>query len=259
MAWSAPPNTSFTVASLLVHRAQRDPARPLITYLRYADGNITERMELSAASLANGAAKAAGLLRDELDVQPGDVVDVDLPLHWQASVWIGALALTGAIARPWQIDSNTLTVIDTARVSDAPGTDVIGVSLAAFGMPCGRNLPNNVIEAAVAARAHPDTFAPFVWPAADDEALQLHGARYSNTQLLTAATLVVQETKLRPGGRLLVSRSDWTIGSLDAWLLLLAVPLVADAAVVLVDNGESPPLIDVSGEAITATYIDRRR
>ncbi|MFM7212897.1 MAG: TIGR03089 family protein, partial [Actinomycetota bacterium] len=63
---------------MLQARARRVPAAPLVTYYDLATG---ERIELSAASVENSVAKTAGLLRDELDVQPGDTVAVRLPLH----------------------------------------------------------------------------------------------------------------------------------------------------------------------------------
>jgi uncharacterized protein (TIGR03089 family) len=64
------------------------PASPLITYYDDADGS---RVELSAATAANWAAKTANWLTEELDVAPGDPVAVALPAHWQTfSILLGA-------------------------------------------------------------------------------------------------------------------------------------------------------------------------
>ena len=57
-----------------------DPAGPRITYYDDATG---ERIELSAVTLGNWAAKTANLLRDELGAGPGSRVAVLLPAHWQ--------------------------------------------------------------------------------------------------------------------------------------------------------------------------------
>ena len=67
----------------------RDPVGPRITYYDDASG---ERIELSAVTLANWAAKTANLLRDELGAGPDSRVAVLLPAHWQtAAVLLGDL------------------------------------------------------------------------------------------------------------------------------------------------------------------------
>ncbi|MTD14136.1 AMP-binding protein [Nakamurella sp. YIM 132087] len=60
---------------------QGDPHRPRLTVLG-ADG---ARTELSTASLANLAAKVAGLLRDEIGATEGDVAAVLLDRSWQTA------------------------------------------------------------------------------------------------------------------------------------------------------------------------------
>ena len=70
----------------LLDRALRaDPARPLLTFYDDATG---ERTELSVATFANWVAKTANLLRDDLAVEPGATLSLDLPPHWQAAVWL---------------------------------------------------------------------------------------------------------------------------------------------------------------------------
>ncbi len=65
-----------------------DPAGPRITYYDDATG---ERIELSAVTLANWAAKTANFLSDEFALVPGARVSVLLPAHWQtAAVLLGA-------------------------------------------------------------------------------------------------------------------------------------------------------------------------
>ncbi len=70
-----------------------DPVGPRITYYDDATG---ERIELSAVTLANWAAKTGNLLRDELGGGPASRVAVLLPAHWQTAAvlfgvwWIGA-------------------------------------------------------------------------------------------------------------------------------------------------------------------------
>lgn len=66
------------------------PDQPFVTVVS-PDG----RVELSGRTLANGVAKAANALRDVLDTEPGDSVDVDLGWTWQQSVWQGAAMVAG--------------------------------------------------------------------------------------------------------------------------------------------------------------------
>jgi uncharacterized protein (TIGR03089 family) len=69
-------------ADLLAATVRREPAAPLITYY---DDATAERVELSAATLANWVAKTGNLLQDEFDVGPGSTVAVSLPVHWQTA------------------------------------------------------------------------------------------------------------------------------------------------------------------------------
>ena len=72
---------------------KNDPAGPRVTFYDDATG---ERIELSALTLANWAAKTANLLRDEFGLEPGARVAVLLPAHWQSAAvllgcwWAGA-------------------------------------------------------------------------------------------------------------------------------------------------------------------------
>ena len=74
-----------------------DPGRPRITVYDDTDSPTRgERIELSARVLANWVAKAANLLRDDLDVGPGSVVLLDLPPHWRTLYWAFAAWSVGA-------------------------------------------------------------------------------------------------------------------------------------------------------------------
>jgi len=71
------------VAAALAARLRADGASPLVTFYDDATG---ERVELSAITLDNWVAKTANLLVDTLGLAPGDLVGVDLPVHWLAIV-----------------------------------------------------------------------------------------------------------------------------------------------------------------------------
>jgi uncharacterized protein (TIGR03089 family) len=134
-----------------------DPVGPRITYYDDATG---ERIELSAVTLANWAAKTGNLLRDELAAGPASRVAVLLPAHWQTAAvlfgvwWIGAeVVLDGSAADVADIALCTVDRIDDA---DATGAGEVAVlSLDPFGRPAPE-LPVGVTDYATAVRVHGD-------------------------------------------------------------------------------------------------------
>ena len=85
----APPilGTVLTFAAVLADRLRREPGRPLVTFYDDATG---ERVELSVTTYANWVAKAGSLLVDELGLERGDTLRIDLPPHWLTPVFLGA-------------------------------------------------------------------------------------------------------------------------------------------------------------------------
>jgi len=194
-----------------------------VTYVAPGTG---ERMELSATSFLNAAAKAAGLLRDDLDVEPGDPVGVRLPLHWQRSVWWAACALVGAVYIP--DSTETVTVVSREHLAQAASTDhVVLVSLAPFGLPDGGPIPAGVIEAATAARVHPDDFVPYEVPV-DDWPLM---PGLTAVEAMDRAEEICRRRAVPAGARVAVLPDDD-----DRDLLHLAVPLVAGGSVILINS-----------------------
>lgn len=156
-----------------------DRSQPLVTH--YA--GPTGRVELSVASVANAVAKAAGLLRDGLGLEPGEAtVSVDLPRHWQLPIWTMAALTVGArVGRSLDevvdvriVGPAALTIAGSAEQGEGQAdvevrADQLLVSACdAFGLP----LPAQLIVAAAAAfgvpvldvgieaRVHPDLFTP---------------------------------------------------------------------------------------------------
>ncbi len=144
-------------AAILDPMLDADPVGPRITYYDDATG---ERIELSAVTLANWAAKTGNLLRDELGGGPASRVAVLLPAHWQTAAvlfgvwWIGAeVALDGHEGTAADIALCTAERLDEA---DATGAGEVAVlSLDAFGRPA-TNLPIGVTDYATAVRVHGD-------------------------------------------------------------------------------------------------------
>ncbi len=224
-----------TPYAALQQRVRTSPASPLITYRDLATG---ERMELSALSLDNAVAKTAGLLRDELDVETGEVVAVHLPMHWQRVVWLGACSALGIV---FAVDADPATsdVLVTDRehlgLTGAAREDVI-VSLAPFGLPEPGDLPPGVTNAAVAMRSHPDVFVPDVPTSAEAPLLVSGDQSLSGADVMAGAAKALDERRIERGGRFAVIAPDAMVD-----VLALAGPLHLDGSAVLIthpDDGD---------------------
>lgn len=230
------PTTSvgvMTPYAALLERTRRDPASPLLTYRDLATG---ERMEMSAASLANAIAKTAGMLRDELDADPGAVVGVHLPFHWQRVVWLGACAATSTVFAPGAdpVECDVL-VVDRARL-DLAGTareDVL-VSLAPFGLPERAEVPPGVIDAAVAMRGHPDVFVAWESPTESTALLREPERSLSHGDVMDLAGAELSGRGLGEGERFALVDPDRQTD-----LLALAGPLAHGGAAILLARPES--------------------
>ncbi|WP_197380530.1 TIGR03089 family protein [Mycolicibacterium mengxianglii] len=160
-----------TVSGVLLEPlVSRDPVGPRITYYDDATG---ERIELSAVTLANWAAKTANLVRDELGAGPGSRVAVLLPAHWQTAAvvfgiwWIGAeVVLGGDAVLDGGADIAMCTADRLGEADDLVGTGEIAVlSLDPFGKPVA-DLPVGLTDYATAVRVHGDQIVPESRPGA---------------------------------------------------------------------------------------------
>ena len=146
-------------AAILDPMLRADSVGPRITYYDDATG---ERIELSAVTLANWAAKTGNLLRDELAAGPASRIAILLPAHWQTAAvlfgvwWIGAeVVLDG----PADLALCTQERLDEADAAVMPGGEVAVLSLDAFGRPAP-DLPIGVTDYATAVRVHGDQIVP---------------------------------------------------------------------------------------------------
>jgi uncharacterized protein (TIGR03089 family) len=225
---------TLTAALLGPLRSGTAAARPLITFYDDATG---ERVELSGTTTANWAAKAANLLREECDVEPGTPVAMLLPAHWQtaavllAAWWCGAEVVTEPGDAEWVLcDADRVDIALAAR----PAGGVVALSLDAFGKGVP-GLPAGVVDFATEVRLQGDEFAP--WAPVPDTTPALDGATISE---------VLADARARAGA-LGLSRSDRVLSTLE-WNTatglrdgLLAV-LAAEASLVQVRNPDEAAL-----------------
>jgi uncharacterized protein (TIGR03089 family) len=209
---------TLTAALLGPHLTGPAGARPLFTHYDDATG---ERVELSATTAANWAAKAANLLRDECDVEPGTPLAVLLPAHWQtatvllAAWWCGAEVVADPAGAEWVLcDADRL---DLALAAE-PAGGVVALSLDAFGAGVP-GLPAGVVDFAPEVRLHGDDFAP--WEPLPDTA----PARAGGTVAEVVADARARAERLGIGAAdRVLSTAEWSTldGVADGLLAVLA-------------------------------------
>jgi uncharacterized protein (TIGR03089 family) len=219
-----------TPPELLRSVLESDGARPLVTYYDDATG---ERIELSVATFDNWVSKTAGLLRDGLDVAPGDRVTLLLPAHWQSLVLAGACWAAGACAVLDDAGDSPLVVVGPATLDPAPrSSETLALSLRPLGGRFTEPLPAGMLDYAAEVPTYPDRFVAYgpVYPA--EPALEAHGVVTTYGGLVGQARERAAQLDACPGARLLVATDDLRTALLDA----LLVPLVVSGSAVLVRN-----------------------
>lgn len=200
MASSAAPRT---FPDLLATALRTSPSLPVVTFYDDATG---ERVELSVTTYANWVAKTAGLVQDELDVERGGLVLVDLPTHWLGAVWLGAAWSVGlAVTTDRSLaDQADLVVCGPDPVVEYAGradvVPVVALSLRPLGARFAEPLPERVVDYGAVVLGQPDVFMPLDTVMPEDTAWQAGRTSVTQAELLGG---VAGAPLLEPGGRLL--------------------------------------------------------
>jgi uncharacterized protein (TIGR03089 family) len=219
-----------TFPALLIAQLRTDAARPLVTFYDDATG---ERIELSVTTFANWVSKTASLLQDELEVERGARVLVDLPTHWLGPVWLGAAWTLGLQLsdRPADERAADLVVCGPEGVEryaeQATRVPVLALSLRPLGGRFAEPLPTGVIDFGAVVLAQPDAFTAYDPPAGDDVAWSADGS--SQARLLADA---VADDLVARSGRLITDVNPCTRDGLRT----LLAPLAHGAGTVWVRN-----------------------
>ncbi|MGN6575165.1 MAG: TIGR03089 family protein [Nocardioides sp.] len=190
-----------TFPALLADQLRRDAARPLVTFYDDATG---ERVELSVTTYANWVAKTAGLAQDELDVERGGLVLVDLPTHWLGAVWLGAAWSLGLRVTDdrGRVDEADLVVCGPESVDElapaAARVPVVALSLRPLGARFDVPLPTGVVDYGAVVLGQPDVFMPLDPPEGDDVGWTGPDGDVSQGDLLRSGVAGLED-----GGRLL--------------------------------------------------------
>jgi uncharacterized protein (TIGR03089 family) len=214
-----------TFPDLLSARLRATPAQPLITAYDDATG---ERVELSVMTYANWVSKTANLLTDELMLDPGDVLLVDLPAHWLVPIFLGAAWSAGLVV-------STDPTADVALVVCGPqvaphvdrGVPVLATALLPFGVRLPEPVAAPVLDYGLLWPGQSDVFSPVAPIDADDIAWRGPDGELSQRDLLG-----------RAAGRDRGIRLLTDVNPLDDLGGSFLGPLLADGSVVLVRNPE---------------------
>lgn len=192
-------------------------AAPVITWY----GSDGSRVELSGATAANAVAKGTNLFADELLLDPGDIVWLDLPRHWQTpmialAAWAAGLEIAIGPTPP----PGAAATVATGEQDRGAGVR-LAVSLHPFGLPLGPATPAGWEDYAAAARAQPDA-ATLQWREATDPWLAVGEDRLSGSALSDRADALAADWSLAEGGGLLTDLVPETVAGLLAMTLVPA-------------------------------------
>jgi uncharacterized protein (TIGR03089 family) len=228
-----PPPAARTFAAALDEQLRRDPSRPLVTFYDDADG---QRVELSVATYANWVAKTAGLLHDELGLDDGGTVLVELPTHWLGPVWLGAAWAAGLAVTCDPADGAGCDLVvcgpDGVERHAESGHPVVALSLLPMGARFATALPDGVLDYGVVVWGQPDRFVPVVPPTADALAWRGGGEELSQGELLRSAGAAAAAA---PGTRLLTDANPCSRGGLEP----LLAPLLGGGGTVWVAHPDT--------------------
>jgi uncharacterized protein (TIGR03089 family) len=243
-------------AALLDTALSRNPATPLVTQYDDATG---ERVELSAATLANWVAKTANLLQDEFDVERGRTVAVALPVHWQtAAVLLGVWSCGATVLDTAAEDEGRLAEADVVlaaqdrleALEEEGVEELLGLSLHPLGMGM-TGYAGAARDFALEVRAHGDFFRPHEAPDPDAPGLVVGALQLTIRGLAEAAQELAGRLGLTEGDRVLVDERTAAEAGPVAWLL---APLAAGASLVLCRNPAADRLAQrAATERVTAT------
>ncbi|PLW00074.1 hypothetical protein AY498_10215 [Corynebacterium ulcerans] len=211
-----------------------DPATPRLTVYNESTG---ARLDFSAQTLDNWAAKVANMLREELDLEQGSLISLDLPASWQCvAIVLGAMAAGIDVEFcPIEQAQGAVVFMDSERIDASPtfSGDVVLVTQDPFGrgvVECGGIVPDGMIDFGPTVRFYGDQFFE-------------PGTRIEESvdkQALAAIT---------PGARAL--STGWT--TLTEMERTVLAPLAAVGSAVVVTGVASDQRLDAIGRAEKAT------
>lgn len=204
------------------------PAAPLITWISAGEG---ARIELSTSTALNHMAKIANACRDELDIEAGTSVFVDISWHWQLPMWLGGLWAAGArVVTDARAAGVVITDEERARLH-SNSNPCYAVSLHPFGLDIASPLPPGCVDATQIVRTQPDAL---MFPRNHSGSTALNAQ--SQQDLIEAAALLAEEHGIAPRARILATAA--AVAADQQFLVALPLPLSCQGSLVLCERAE---------------------
>jgi uncharacterized protein (TIGR03089 family) len=207
-----------------------------------------ERTELSVTTYANWVAKVSSLLADELDVEPGSRLLVDLPAHWLGTVVLGAAWGCG-LEVVWEGDAGPDAVVTGPDGLDRWAAEAARIPVVASALLplAGRfpdGVPDGVHDLGVEVWSQPDAYA--AWPGPEDDDAAVAGV--TQAELWSAAAA---GKHLTDGGRLLSEANPASPPGLAS----LTEPLARSGSLVLLAHASAERRDQIAAdERVTARF-----
>jgi len=254
-----------TLPATILDLLARAASRPRLTWY---DGD--GRVELSGHVVANWTIKTAILLVEELDVEAGTRVVLDLPVHWRAVVWTLAAWRAGAAVVVAPDDRGTLLeqpvaagdVVVTDRPTAWSGTagQLVAVALPALARRFDGDLPAGAIDAASAVMTYGDVLGYVPGWEASATALEVVGTDVEVTHHDLAARLARHAAQDTSGSTVTLdaqTRALLPVGEGDLLVLVATCALAwaCDASVVVVPaQTEEPRARSIAADERVTTW-----
>lgn len=204
---------------LLAHLLTTDPAAPRLTVYNETTG---ARLDFSAQTLDNWAAKVGNMLLEELDLESGSAIVLDLPVSWQAAaIVLGALAADVRWSLGPEEDADVVFTSPSSYANwENSSADVVLVTDDPFGrgvVETGGSLPGGAIDFGPTVRFYGDQFYGPAPALVDVVATSAPPERVLSTGWTTAEGLVRAVLEpLSAGGSAVVVSGLVDAGRLDA-------------------------------------------
>jgi uncharacterized protein (TIGR03089 family) len=222
--------TGRTFAELLAVQLRREPGRPLLTWY---DETTGERVELSVTTYANWVSKTANLLTEELGLDAGDTVLLDLPSHWLVPVFLGAAWSAGLAVTDSSDTAHDVAVCGPGGIEEHAGADhVLACSLLPFAVRFPDPLPGPALDFGLLWPGQSDVFIGATPPSPDTVAWLSDARPRTQADLLEEAATTAHDD----GVRLLTDLHPAARSGVPVFL----APIVHGGSVVLLrDPGEA--------------------
>ena len=225
---SGPPRLR-TALDALAREHRRSPGRPLLTL---DDQSRGERVDLSVATVDNWVTKLANLFADELELEPGARVAVELPTCWQGPVTVLGAWAAGLVVVPTGAAADVRVVgPDASPGTIAAASEVLACSLRPLGLPFSTPLPPGWRDFSLDVPAQPDVLVGEAPPGEDAAALDDGNREWTSGELCEAGYDAAERLGLTSGSRL---ATDLLPTAADALAAVLVAPLLSGSSVVLV-------------------------